>query len=162
MALDVLPRLPERVRADGEALLARFDQPPMYTCVVHADLGLDHIRVTGEEVTGIIDWGDSCVGDPAIDLSVTTLSASPMFARGVLETYRPAPKLLARAHDWHLLSPWHEVLFGLDTQQDQLAESGLAEATARLRSRNLTLDRQTIAFRGGPRREAELRAHTIK
>ncbi|MBB2891832.1 phosphotransferase [Flexivirga oryzae] len=101
--------------------------------MVHADLGLDHIRVIGEKVSGIIDWGDSCIGDPAIDLSATTLTAGPMFARGVLETYRPAPELLARARDWHMLSPWHEVLFGLDTQQDQLIDSGLAEATTRLK-----------------------------
>ena len=48
--------------------------------LVHGDLGLDHIRVTEDDVTGVIDWGDSCVGDPALDLAATTLSASPAFA----------------------------------------------------------------------------------
>lgn len=59
----------------------------------------------------------------------------------MLETYRPAPELLARARDWHMLSPWHEVLFGLDTQQEQLIDSGLAEATLGL-SRNEFLRRK--------------------
>ncbi|WP_188837732.1 phosphotransferase [Flexivirga endophytica] len=133
MAREVLPRLPDGVHTDGEHLLARLAHLPADPCVVHADLGLDHIRVTGEEVSGIIDWGDSCVGDPAIDLSATTLSTGPMFARGVLETYRPAREVLARARDWHMLSPWHEVLFGLDTQHDELISSGLTEAIARLK-----------------------------
>jgi len=99
---------------------------------VHADLGLDHIRVTGETVTGIIDWGDSCVGDPALDLSATILDAGPAFANGVVESYRPTPELLERAGDWHKLAPWDEVLFGLDTQDNGLVNSGLTEAIARL------------------------------
>jgi aminoglycoside phosphotransferase (APT) family kinase protein len=128
----VLPILPTHLQPRGQALLARLGDLATDPCPVHGDLGLDHIRVTGESVTGVIDWGDSCVGDPALDLSATVLNAGPGFAGGVKETYRPTSELLKRAGDWHKLSPWHEVLFGLDTRDDRLVESGLREAIARL------------------------------
>ena len=134
MALEVLPRLPPYLRPRGEALLERAGRRPTDPRVVHADLGLDHIRVTGEEVTGVIDWGDACVADPAIDLSATTLSATPVFARAVIDAYVPGADLLARARDWHLLSPWHEVLHGLDSNQPSYVDSGLAGVVTRLDS----------------------------
>jgi aminoglycoside phosphotransferase (APT) family kinase protein len=89
--------------------------------------------VTGDSVTGVIDWGDSRVGDPALDLSATTLSSGPAFAAAVVGAYAPDAGLLARARDWHLAGPWHEVLFGLDTGQPAYVDSGLAGAVARLR-----------------------------
>ena len=128
----VLPRLPTYLHPTAHELLARLRRLATGTCPVHADLGLDHIRVTGETVTGIIDWGDSCVGDPALDLSATIHGAGPAFANGVVESYRPTPELLERAGDWHRLAPWDEVLFGLDTQDNGLVNSGLTEAIARL------------------------------
>lgn len=132
MAVDVLPRLPGHVRRAAEALLERTGHPPTDPRVVHGDLGLDHIRVTGEQVTGIIDWGDSCVADPAIDLSATTLGAGPVFAVALLDVYGRDADLLARARDWHQLGPWHEVLFGLDTGQDSYVARGLAGTIDRL------------------------------
>jgi aminoglycoside phosphotransferase (APT) family kinase protein len=83
-------------------------------------------------VTGVIDWGDSCAGDPAIDLAATTLSASAAFAEAVIAAYQPDDALLARARDWHLLGPWHEVLYGLGSGGPAFVESGLAGTVARL------------------------------
>ena len=85
------------------------------------------------QVTGVIDWGDSCVGDPAIDLAWhDARSAAPAFAGAVIAAYRPDDALLARARDWHLLGPWHEVLYGLGSGGPAFVESGLAGAVARL------------------------------
>jgi aminoglycoside phosphotransferase (APT) family kinase protein len=38
--------------------------------VVHGDLHLRHILVSGRRVSAVIDWGDACLGDPSIDLHV--------------------------------------------------------------------------------------------
>jgi aminoglycoside phosphotransferase (APT) family kinase protein len=38
--------------------------------VVHGDLYAPHVLVDGTRVTGVIDWGDVHVGDPALDLSI--------------------------------------------------------------------------------------------
>jgi aminoglycoside phosphotransferase (APT) family kinase protein len=132
MAVDVLPRLPSAMAEDGAALLRRLTAPPPQTCVVHGDLGPHHIRVTGDDVTGIIDWGDCGIGDPAIDLAWTAYGAAPAFVEALRAVYEPGPGILARARDLHLIGPWHEVLFGLDTGQDEFVASGLAGAVTRL------------------------------
>ena len=132
MAVEVLPLVPAPVRSAAEDLLHRAARRPEDPRVVHGDLGLVHIRVTGEEVTGIIDWGDCCAGDPALDLSATTFGSSPAFADAVRTAYGPGREVLARARDWHLLGPWHEVLHGLDTDQEEYVVSGLDGIVARL------------------------------
>jgi len=40
--------------------------------------------------------------------------------------------VLARGLDWHLLGPWHEVVYGLESDQPSYVESGLAGAVQRL------------------------------
>ncbi|HET8968553.1 MAG TPA: phosphotransferase [Gaiellaceae bacterium] len=37
---------------------------------VHGDLHLRHVLVEGGSLGGVIDWGDTCVGDPSIDLQI--------------------------------------------------------------------------------------------
>jgi aminoglycoside phosphotransferase (APT) family kinase protein len=133
MAADVLPLLPAAERAAGAALLERMSVPPPHPRLVHGDLGPLHIRVVGDAVTGVIDWGDCGVGDPALDLAWTRYGAGPVFAAGLEETYSPDLDVLARGLDWHLLGPWHEVLYGLDTDQPDFVESGLEGTVTRLR-----------------------------
>jgi aminoglycoside phosphotransferase (APT) family kinase protein len=132
MAREVLPLLPGHVAAEGRALLARMAAPPPRGRLVHADLGPEHIRVVGERVTGVIDWGDSGIGDPALDLAWTTLGADRPFADAVLAAYVPDDELVTRARDWHQLGPWHEVLYGLGLGEPGFVESGLAGTVGRL------------------------------
>ncbi len=115
MAKRCCPCCRDELRAGGEALLARMSAPPPGPRLVHGDLGPEHIRVVGDAVTGVIDWGDCCVGDPALDLAWTRYGAGPAFAAALEAAYRPDETVLARARDWHLLGPWHEVVYGLDT-----------------------------------------------
>jgi hypothetical protein len=46
---------------------AAFEGPPVW---VHGDLHPGNIIVAGGEVTGVIDFGDVCAGDPAVDFAV--------------------------------------------------------------------------------------------
>ena len=133
MAVDVLPLLPLALLAEGEALLRRMSAPPPDPRLVHGDLGPQHIRVVGDVVTGVIDWGDCGVGDPALDLAWTRYGAQPAFAAALEAAYSPDAALLARGLDWHLLGPWHEVIYGLDTDQPAYVDSGVAGAVTRLR-----------------------------
>ena len=132
MAKEVLPLMPRQLRVKGEALLARLSSPPPGPRLVHGDLGPEHIRVVGDAVTGVIDWGDCCIGDPALDLAWTRYGAGPAFAAALEAAYRPDETVLARARDWHLLGPWHEVVYGLDNARPEYVESGLAGLVARL------------------------------
>ncbi|HEY3531102.1 MAG TPA: phosphotransferase [Nocardioides sp.] len=132
MERDVLPLLPDEVATTGRDLLSRMGVQPARSGVVHGDLGPEHIRVVGDRVGGVIDWGDSCVGDPALDLAWTMLGASPAFADALAAAYEPDEQTLARGRDWHLLGPWHEVLYGLGEGGPAFVESGLAGTVARL------------------------------
>ncbi len=55
--------------------------------VVHGDLTAPHVLVRDGEVSGILDWDDAMVADPADDLSWLLVAASPDAAESVLEAY---------------------------------------------------------------------------
>jgi aminoglycoside phosphotransferase (APT) family kinase protein len=53
--------------AAGASLPAPVDEPVL----VHGDFHLRHLLVTADgAATGVIDWGDTCLADPAVDLSM--------------------------------------------------------------------------------------------
>ena len=104
---DVLP-LPARPCAtEGRALLERMRPPAdraAVWCTATSVPSTSGSWASGS--TGVIDWGDCCVGDPALDLAWTThrgrarRSPRPWWRRT-----DPTTSLLARARDWHLLGP---------------------------------------------------------
>lgn len=129
---DVLPRLPAGERDAGAGLLDRLARPAPATCLVHGDVGPAHLLVVGDRVSGVIDWGDARIGDPALDLAWLTHGSGA--AAAVAAGYGAGPGLLARARDWHLLGPWHEVTYGLDTDQPEFVDSGMDGVRTRLNS----------------------------
>ena len=50
---------------------------PRERVFLHGDLHLRHVLVENESVSGIIDWGDACTGDPSIDLQVAWSLLTP-------------------------------------------------------------------------------------
>ncbi|MEJ7688951.1 MAG: phosphotransferase [Nocardioidaceae bacterium] len=132
---EVLPRLPATDHPAATALLDRMSIRPTRTCLVHADLGPDHVRVVGGEVTGIIDWMDAHIGDPALDLSWVLHGTSAEFGAAVATGYRVDEEQTRRALDWHLMGPWHEVVHGVDTGQPHLVDGGMAGVRDRLTAR---------------------------
>jgi aminoglycoside phosphotransferase (APT) family kinase protein len=49
---------------------AESGSPPGPAVVVHGDLHVRHVLVDAGRATGVIDWGDLCLADPAVDLSL--------------------------------------------------------------------------------------------
>lgn len=127
---DVVPRMPKQYRRIGEALLARLAQPPDMPALVHGDVGPAHILLRNGTVSGVIDWSDAHIGDPAIDLAWLLYGSSA--GDSVATEYGAKTALLQRAHDWHLLGPWHEVTYGLDIGGSGFVESGMAGVLSRL------------------------------
>jgi aminoglycoside phosphotransferase (APT) family kinase protein len=132
MRVRVLPSLPEPLRAAGAELLDRIGQPVPRLAMTHADLGPEHILVVDDHVTGIIDWSDARVGDPALDLAWSLHGAPAGMAEGVATAYVVTPDLRDRARDWYLLAPWHQALRGFDIDLADDVAAGVAEAAARL------------------------------
>ncbi|HEY0692459.1 MAG TPA: phosphotransferase [Kribbella sp.] len=133
MRAGVLPLLPTRLQPTGKELLDTVQTP--HTSLIHGDLGPGHILIQDGVVTGIIDWTDSHLGDPALDLSWLLYGASEPMARAVGDAYGVREDEQRRALGWYRLAPWYNVGHGLVTGRPEVVESALAEVIARLSGR---------------------------
>jgi aminoglycoside phosphotransferase (APT) family kinase protein len=101
-----------RLVADGtwagdpsiEALLAeaeRLDAPTGEPVLVHGDLHVRHLLLTGAgRAAGVIDWGDVCLADPAVDLALGYAAFVGPARAALLAAYGPVDaerELRARA-----------------------------------------------------------------
>ena len=78
--------------ADANALILRAAAAPEATqlSVTHGDLHVRHVLVDAQGgMTGIIDWGDLCLADPAIDLSLLWSSLEGPARAAFREAYGP-------------------------------------------------------------------------
>jgi aminoglycoside 2''-phosphotransferase len=136
----VLPLLSEAERAQVVHLWERYlDHSANFTfapALIHRDLGADHILhdPTTGKLTGVVDWGDAWIGDPAHDFTGLYLDLGPDFARSVLARY---PRTLdetaeQRIQFYAAIVPFHEIRFG----QLESDESHIAAGLSALR-RNL-------------------------
>lgn len=78
------PAAVERILETAERLPAA--ETP---AVVHGDLHFRHVLVEGPRVTGVIDWGDLCRSDPAIDLPLVWGFVPPEGRAAFLDAYGP-------------------------------------------------------------------------
>src|SRR6185503_5502285 len=69
----IAPQLPTADWARvSDAIAAHVGDPRNFANaprVLHADLSAEHVLWDGRHVTGILDWGDVCLGDPDYDFS---------------------------------------------------------------------------------------------
>ncbi|RKT77319.1 aminoglycoside phosphotransferase (APT) family kinase protein [Terracoccus luteus] len=131
----VLPLLPESLHDVGERLLAGLSTPGEQR-VCHADLLPPHVLVRGGAVTGVVDFGDARLTDPALDLAWARWGTPEPFARAAAEAYGADDEQLDRAAGWWALVPWHEVhraRSGRRSAPGPGIEDGLGEAVRRLR-----------------------------
>jgi aminoglycoside phosphotransferase (APT) family kinase protein len=71
-----------RVLAAAERL-----PPPQPPVLAHGDLHFRHLLVREGKATGVIDWGDVCRADPAIDLPLLWSFVPPEGRRAFLDAY---------------------------------------------------------------------------
>jgi aminoglycoside 2''-phosphotransferase len=93
-------RARERVQHLVEGLEA--NPPPMR--LIHADLSLDHLLWNGGQLSGVIDFGDLTLGDPALDFA----GLGPL-TPGALARY-PAAVNLDRVATYRWIAPVHGML----------------------------------------------------
>ena len=89
-------------RAAVELLFAEAEElaPSSSASIVHGDLHARHVLVERGSVSAIIDWGDTCIGDPSIDLHVAWSLLAPRERSSFFEAYGPIDdetRLRARA-----------------------------------------------------------------
>lgn len=86
--------------ADTEELLeeALVLPPPEPSAVCHGDLHFRQLLVDGSTLSGIVDWVDICLGDPAMDLSLVFGFLPPAARREFFAGYGEVePGTLVRA-----------------------------------------------------------------
>ena len=79
----IVPLLPAEVRTTASELLDRVAH--VRTSLIHCDFGPEHILTTDGRITGIIDWTDALIGDPALDLSWPLKGAPAALRAGQIE-----------------------------------------------------------------------------
>lgn len=77
---------------DGPAPLLRLlhetcPAPGPRLVLAHADLGAEHILEQDGEITGIIDWTDAAITDPAVDFARVYRDFGPRFLADTLTAY---------------------------------------------------------------------------
>ncbi len=134
----VLPRLDADERRRAEETISEFldddDNFRFAPCLTHGDIGPEHVLVTeAGDLAGVIDWGDVQIGDPVFDLA-WILNAMPDVGERVLGAYGGPPdeRFLARSRFAFMLTPWHEVMLGVEAGEDAFVRAGLVGVRARL------------------------------
>ncbi len=95
----------------------------------HRDLGPDHILWdAGSEVpTGVIDWDDACVGDPAFDLTgLASLPPRDLASWAAARRGPSDPTFDERLRFYRRIAPIHAVQFGVVTGNATAVRSALA------------------------------------
>lgn len=109
-----LERCLHRLRTTTDAITANIDRmwqdalaaEPFHHAPVwlHGDLHGQNVLGEAGALVGIIDWGDLCSGDPAVDLgAVWGLLDDPRARAAAVAAYAPDATLLARAKGWAVL-----------------------------------------------------------
>jgi aminoglycoside 2''-phosphotransferase len=134
----VFPLLSAAARARCAAQFEAFLQNEAYfrfrPTLIHRDLNAEHILVdpARNAVSGIIDWGDAAIGDPAIDFTGLYAELDREFMDQVLAHYDAAGDhtLRERALFYAFVMPFHAILFGQSTGSQRHIDQGLAQLQA--------------------------------
>jgi aminoglycoside phosphotransferase (APT) family kinase protein len=103
--------------------------------LMHGDLKPEHIlcdRAKGL-ISGVIDWTDARIGDPAVDFAWILHGAGAAFAGAASDAYRSADQgVVERSRFYYRLEPLFSLIFGAKERRPDLVGSSLAVVRERL------------------------------
>ncbi|PWN03770.1 bifunctional AAC/APH [Nocardioides silvaticus] len=135
LARELHPVLSDGQRSDVRRFLAHPPPPPAATHVLsHNDLGIEHILIsTGDDapaVTGIIDWDDAAICDPAYDFGLLLRDLGPTAldtALAAYATHGAAPiGYVERARFYASCKLLEDLAFGYANERRDYVEKSLA------------------------------------
>jgi len=129
----VFPLLDVRLRTKSEQLWESFlDNSAIFTFqpkLIHRDLACEHIFCDSEHgvLTGVIDWGDVTIGDPAIDFVGLYWTHGMQFTEQILMRYQhPIDTGFWQRMDFYLCySPYSLLLYGSYSEDEAFTAQGI-------------------------------------
>ena len=136
----IAPILDSRILNAVERGFERFLDEELATledvALVHCDLGCEHILIgdDGSTVTGLIDFEDVTIGDPAIDFVGIYVTFGMEAVERVRDGYQRGldVNFVNRLRFYTWMASCHEVIYSLDEVRSDLVEDGVAGLQARL------------------------------
>jgi aminoglycoside phosphotransferase (APT) family kinase protein len=126
--------VPDRYRPAVARFLAGPPPAPYPGPLVfsHNDLGIEHVLVDPEAlvVTGILDWTDAALVDPAYDFGLLHRDLGPVAVSAALDSYSSStvdgtPGLRDRALFYARCSTLEDLAHGLDSGEHRYAEQAV-------------------------------------
>jgi aminoglycoside phosphotransferase (APT) family kinase protein len=90
-------------------------RPSLHLVVAHADLGAEHILELDGTLTGIIDWSDAAVTDPALDLARLYRDFGPGFLEELAQVYGPLAEAMPRIEFFARCAALEDLAYGRAT-----------------------------------------------
>lgn len=122
-----------QVAARWERYLGNSANFTFAPALIHRDLAPEHILHEPEtgQLSGVIDWGDASLGDPAQDFTGLHRELGQEFAASVFAHYQRAIKgdvetFWQRVRFYGSIGPLHEIRFGQLSGDDEHIAHGLA------------------------------------
>jgi aminoglycoside phosphotransferase (APT) family kinase protein len=111
-------------------LRATRPRPARELVLAHADLGAEHLLESDGELTGVIDWADAAVTDPALDLARPYRDFGPAFLDDLLLAYgTDTPELRQRVTFFARCAALEDLAYGRESGREEYrraAERSLA------------------------------------
>jgi aminoglycoside phosphotransferase (APT) family kinase protein len=124
-----------------ELVRASVPPPARRHVLAHADLGAEHILESNGLITGVIDWSDAAVTDPALDFARLYRDFGPSFLAEAVDAYgglADAHAAMARAESFARCAALEDLAYGRDSGRSEYthaAEQSIAWLFRRSRSR---------------------------
>ncbi|MEV3961629.1 aminoglycoside phosphotransferase family protein [Nocardia sp. NPDC050193] len=132
----VADAVPRGHRAAVEAFLGTTPPPDHYGLVFsHNDLGIEHVLVEpiSGSVTGVIDWSDAAIVDPAYDFGLVYRDLGPAALDTALDNYRADAHdiraIRARAAFYAKCSVLEDMAYGIEHGRNKYLDKSLAALT---------------------------------
>ncbi|MCX0269220.1 phosphotransferase [Nocardia zapadnayensis] len=132
----VADAVPRAHRAAVEAFLGTTPPADRYDLVFsHNDLGMEHVLVepVSGTVTGVIDWSDAAIVDPAYDFGLVYRDLGPAALDTALDNYRTAAHdvraIRARAAFYARCSVLEDMAYGLEHGLHKYLDKSLTALT---------------------------------
>lgn len=129
-------KVPSQLLTRWEKALEDVGRWRFIPTLVHGDLIAEHVLAEGDSITGVLDWGEAKIADPADDLAWLAVGADPVALDSVVAAYsaartiEPDRHLVVRARLAGELALARWLMHGVTTKDSEIvtdAEAMLAD-----------------------------------